>query len=259
MATANRVRPGKPEYYAPVPYVGSPPATIVGQPGPMTLEDLEQRIRETRAAHDETLQKFHQVWYDCGHTWVVTHFLGVGVMKSTTDLWTYHDLMTVHRPKTVIETGTYKGGSALWFAFLMEALQVDGHVWTIDREDYRVCGHPRITFIGGDSRDPALVAALAAEIQYPLLISLDSDHSAQHVYDELVLYAPLCQVGDWLVVEDTNIAWVGEGGDEGARGGIIRYLTEHPGEWRQDVASEKYLLSMHPGGWLQRMAPCSHP
>jgi cephalosporin hydroxylase len=120
----------------------------------------------------------------------------------------------------------------------------------------------------------------------------------------LELYAPLCKVGDWLVVEDTNIGWTdgkehtvtfkGDLGkctcgaqfmsflddakdtvhpylwkqatarltkvkcphdknDMGARGGLIEYMDKHPGEWRQDILSERYLLTMNPGGWLQRV------
>ncbi len=45
-------------------------------------------------------------------------------------------------------------------------------------------------------------------------------------------------VGDWLVVEDTNIAWSmvrdgAEVGDRGARGGLQDYVDGHPGEFRQ--------------------------
>ena len=69
---------------------------------------------------------------------------------------------------------------------------------------------------------------------------------------ELDLYAPACHVGDRLVVEDTNVAWPH---DRGARGALEDYLIAHPGEWRQDILCERYLLSMHPGGWLERVAP----
>ena len=238
------------------------PLTIVDEDVAVSFEELERRILHTREVHGETLQKYHEIWYNAPHTWHYTHFLGVGLMKCPNDLWIYQALMTELRPKTVIETGTYQGGSALWFAYLMDMLGIDGHVYTIDFEDHRKCSHPRITFLTGDSRDVDLRDAVVECLDGPLLVSLDADHSAEHVYKELCLYAPLCKVGDRLIVEDTNIGWApdanGEHGDRGARGGLEDYLTEHQGEWRQDVMCERYLLTMNPGGWLERMAECTH-
>lgn len=241
---------------------GIDPLTIVDCNKTVTFDELAKRIERTRQEHGAVLQQYHEVWYNAPHTWHYTHFLGVGLMKCPNDLWIYQALMHDYRPKTVIETGTYSGASALWFAFLMEMLQIDGgHVYTVDYADQRQCQHSRITFLGGNSVDPELVAGIEEQLpeEGVRLISLDSDHSARHVYDELCLYAPLCRVGDWLVVEDTNIAWSnnaeGIGGDRGAQGGLVDYLNEHPGEFRQDVLCERYLLTMNPGGWLQRIAP----
>lgn len=236
------------------------PLTVVEIDQSVTTEEMEGRVLATRRDHAETLQRYHEVWYNAPHTWHYLHFMGVGMMKCPNDLWMYQTLVFRHRPRTIIETGTYQGASALWLAYLQDMAGIEGgKVFTVDFEDRRQCSHPRITFLGGDSADPALVAALAEQVEGPLLVSLDSDHSAEHVLAELELYAPLCAVGDWLVVEDTNIAWDGEagaGGDRGARGGLEDYLKKHPGEWRQDILAERWLLSMNPGGWLQRMAPC---
>ncbi len=233
-------------------------ATIVEE-GETTVEEMAKLIETTRIEHDETLQAYHQLWYNSPFTWGYTSFLGIGLMKSPNDLWVYQMLMTNLRPTTVIETGTYQGGSALWFAYLMDMLGIDGRVYSVDVEDFRrnpQVLHPKITYMAGDSKNPYVVKAIEDELKPgPRLIVLDADHSAEHVYAELGLYAPLAQVGDWLVVEDTNIAWEI---DRGARGGLQDYMDQHPGEWRQDVLCERYLLTMNPGGWLQRMARCEH-
>jgi cephalosporin hydroxylase len=236
------------------------PLTRIAPETKVTFEELARRIVQTREDHGPLLQQFHEVFYNAPHTWHYTHFLGVGTMKCPNDLWMYQALVSDWKPKTIIETGTYQGASALWFAFLMDMLRVDGgRVYTVDIEDRRKCNHPRITFLEGSSTDPALVEALADEVAAadgPLLVSLDSDHSAAHVRQELELYAPLCRKEDWLVVEDTNIGWDAADpalSDRGARGGLEDYLRVHPGEWRQDVICERYLLTMHPGGWLQKV------
>ncbi len=277
---------------------GVKPATIV-QLGEVSIEHLEGELRRTQEQHGRLLADYHKVWYEASFTWPYTHFLGIGMMKCPNDLWAYQALMTKHKPKTIIETGTYAGASALWFAFLMDMLRIEGgRVFTVDFEDHRTdprIQHPRITFLAGNSVDPTLVEAIKREVDGPVLVCLDSDHSAKHVREELELYAPICKVGDWLVVEDTNIGWsdgkdhtvtfkgdLGKctcgmqfmlmtemrGGEKikcphdkndlGARGGLIEYMDQHPEEWRQDILSERYLLTMNPGGWLQRVGECAH-
>jgi cephalosporin hydroxylase len=236
------------------------PVTVVDDETHCPTEVLIERIQKSRIENGDLLQRYHDLWYESGHTWHYTHFLGVGMMKCPNDIWMYQDLMTKLRPQIVIETGTYQGGSALWFAFLMDMLRIEGgKVLTIDIKDYRktwMVEHPRITFLDGNSVEPEIVDyVMQSWPDGPALVVLDSDHSADHVYNELSVYAPLLRVGDWLVVEDTNIGWEGE---PGARGGVQRYMDEHPGEFVQDILSERYLLTMNPGGWMQRVRACSH-
>lgn len=224
----------------------------------VTPDQMAALVAQTREEHGDLLQAYHQLWYTRNFTWPYTAFLGISLMKAPNDLWVYQDIMAHLRPTTVIETGTYSGGSALWFAFLMDALGIDGTVLTIDIDNHRdqPFTHPKIQFLRGSSIDPAMVRTVARRRKAgPLLVSLDSDHSAAHVLGELRAYAPMTAVGDWVVVEDTNIGWEGPGGDRGARGGIIDYVAEHPGEFVQDILAERYLLTMHPGGWLRRVAP----
>jgi cephalosporin hydroxylase len=284
------------------------PLTVVDDETACPTEVLIERIKQSREQNGDLLQRYHDLWYSSGHTWHYTHFLGVGMMKCPNDIWMYQDLMTKLRPQVVIETGTYQGGSALWFAFLMDMLRIDGGtVVTVDIHNYRktwLVDHPRIDYVLGNSADPETAKNIRLDIEHtalrcekcgnvgsetdengpdrdgdvcpvmhcggilrvrkdligPTLVILDSDHSAEHVYNELTLYAPMLRVGDWLVVEDTNIGWTDNngGGDRGARGGVQDYMDQHPGEFTQDLLSERYLLTMNPGGWMQRVKECEH-
>src|SRR5262245_63261469 len=92
------------------------------------------------------------------------------------------------RPELVVETGTYRGGSAFYLASICDLLGA-GEVVSIDieaiREDYP--DHPRITYLGGrSSTDPDVVAEVCARADGKrTLVVLDSDHSQRHVEDEL--------------------------------------------------------------------------
>lgn len=213
---------------------------------------LENLLRY-REQHFDLLNEFARVWYSAPHTWSSVNVLGVPAMKCPFDLWNYHDLMVRQRPRTVIETGTAYGGSAFWFATLMDVLGItDGQVLTIDIDPDVKKQHPRVSYLTGSSTDPVLVEDVLARATHPLLISLDSEHSAEHVQRELELYAPAVDVGEYLVVEDTNVSWPD---DPGPRGALLAYLDAHPDEFVLDLWCERFLLTMHPEGWLRRRAP----
>jgi len=94
--------------------------------------------------------------------WSETWWLGVQVLKNSLDLWIYQEIMAETRPEVIVETGTYKGGSALYLASICDLLGV-GEVVSVDirpvSDEYP--SHPRITYHGGrSSTDPEVVGAI---------------------------------------------------------------------------------------------------
>src|SRR4051794_27245298 len=88
-----------------------------------------------------------------GHTtWV-----GQPIWQNVLDLWTIQEAISEIRPALLIETGTNRGGSALFYAHLME-LMGHGRVLTIDIERLHSLDHPRIEFVLGDSVSDAVVS-----------------------------------------------------------------------------------------------------
>jgi len=64
----------------------------------------------------------------------------------------------------------------------------------------------KIEFVKGGSTDPKFVAELAKRVKgHKVLVILDSDHSKNHVLNELQAYAPLVNVGSYLIVQDTHV------------------------------------------------------
>jgi cephalosporin hydroxylase len=117
-----------------------------------------------------------------------------------------------------------------------------------------------VTYRVGSSVDPEIVAYAAeraARCDGPVLVLLDSDHHAAHVRAELDAYAPLVTVGSFLVVEDTNVNGrpvlpdFGPGPAEAVEAWLAS-PTEGP-IFQRDALPERYLITMHPGGWLRRV------
>jgi cephalosporin hydroxylase len=86
------------------------------------------------------------------------------------------------------------------------------------------------------------------------MVVLDSDHSATHVFQEIVCYSPLLQVGDYLVVEDTNVngnPTYQEYGP-GPMEAVEKFLSQ-TNEFIIDRRCERFLLTMNPRGYLRRV------
>lgn len=193
------------------------------------------------------------------HMW----YLGIPIQKNPCDLWMMQQLLFEVQPDYVIEAGTLHGGSALYFAHILDGLGLDdARVLTIDIENQcqQAAQLPlwkeKVEFILGSSTDPQIVADIARRVSGKrVLVVLDSDHSRDHVLAELKAYAPMVNPGSYVVVEDTNIDGVPvlpEYGP-GPMLAVEEFLPTDEGKhFVQDVSREAMVLTFNPGGWLKR-------
>ena len=167
----------------------------------------------------------------------------------------YQEIVYETRPELIVETGTYRGGSALYLASLCD-LMGHGEVVSIDvepmREDYP--SHSRITYLAGrSSTDPAVVEEVRARASdRPVLVILDSDHSQAHVEAELAAYASLVPVGCYLIVEDSNIGRIRKDLMPGPLEAVESLLATTD-EFEIDREREKFLITFNPSGYLRRV------
>ena len=80
-----------------------------------------------------------------------TRWLGRPIRQNVLDLWTIQETIATLRPEVIIETGTFEGGSALFYAELLDRLGGAGVVVTIDSAPRSTPTHPRVTYLVGDS------------------------------------------------------------------------------------------------------------
>jgi cephalosporin hydroxylase len=211
----------------------------------------------TKPRAEASTRRFHRLYYDRRpQTWSNTSWLGTKVAKCPLDLWVYQELVHELRPALVVETGTFRGGSALFLASCLDLVD-HGRVVTIDVEPRPGRPpHPRITYLTGSSTDPSILETVQqdAAAADTVLIVLDSDHSYDHVLAELQAYSPLVTEGSYLVVEDTNVNGhpvlpkFGPGPYE-----AVETFLESSTAFVRDREREKFMLTFNPGGWLRRL------
>lgn len=211
-------------------------------------------FRVGRRLDRASIARAHDVLY-ASNAWTEATWLGAQALKNPLDLWVYQEIMAETRPELVVETGTYRGGSALFLASMCDLLG-QGEVVSIDiepmRDDYPQ--HPRITYLAGrSSTDPEVVAEVRARADgRPTLVVLDSNHSQAHVEAELAAYAPLVHVGGYVIVEDSNIGRIREDLMPGPLQAIEVFLAGTD-EFEVDREREKFLITFNPSGYLRRV------
>jgi cephalosporin hydroxylase len=209
----------------------------------------------------EVVEQFHYLYYHAyAQTWMETYWLGVPVHKCPLDLWIYQEIIVAERPDVIIETGTYRGGSALYLSTMCDVVN-RGRVYTIDvNETPDRPEHPRLEYLVGSSTSDEIFAAVQHRIRpgERVLVILDSDHSREHVRRELERYSAFTDVGAHLIVEDTNVNAhpVYHSFGPGPMEAVHDFLADHP-EFSIDHGCEKFFLTFNPRGYLRRNAPSS--
>lgn len=245
--------------------------------GVVEVED-GQRTRRMAFTDPEAFTLVSRTWLRLG--WDVKYvyqftWLGRPVIQLPEDLVRLQEMVYRIKPDVILETGVAHGGSLVFFASLCEAIG-HGRVVGVDveiRPQNRTAieSHalaPRIALIEGSSTDEAVLARVRDSVNGAerVAVLLDSNHSRQHVLDELRLYSELVSVGSYIVVADGimrdlvgaprtepdwdwNNPWHAVADFLAERDGFV---SEPPPRLFDEglVATD---VTYYPGGWLRRV------
>ena len=202
-------------------------------------------------------------------------WMGRPVIQIPDDMVRTQEVIYRLRPDLIIETGIAHGGSLIYYASIMEAMH-HGHVLGVDIEirphnRKAIEAHEmfhRIDMIEGSSVDASTMDQVRAhaEGKETVLVILDSNHTYDHVMQELELYAPLVTKGSYIVSTDgvmRHVADVPRAGENWATDNPANaaedFAARHPEfvieqpEWPFNESTLSKNVTHYPSAWLRRI------
>jgi cephalosporin hydroxylase len=172
---------------------------------------------------DENLKSLTRDWFNNAtkHNYSY-HFewLGRPIIQFPQDIVGTQQLLWQVKPDLIIETGIARGGSLIFYASILELIAQcggpnDAKVLGIDidiraHNKDAILAHPmskRIEMIQGSSIDRSIVEQVKqkAKSAKKVLVCLDSNHTHDHVLQELRHYAPMVSMNSYIIVFDTVV------------------------------------------------------
>lgn len=201
-------------------------------------------------------------------------WMGRPIIQLPDDVLRMQEALYSVKPDVVVETGVAHGGSLVFYATLFRAMG-RGRVVGVDieiRPQNRAAIETHetsdlITLIEGGSTTPAVLDRVRAQIRSgeSVLVILDSNHSRQHVCDELEAYGPLVTPGSYIVATDGIMGDLAgaprsqpDWGINNPRVAAEKFLAEHPEfelappAFPFNEGTLTHRVTYWPGAWLRR-------
>lgn len=206
-------------------------------------------------------------------------WLGRPIIQYPQDLVALQEIIFNTKPDVIIETGIAHGGSLIFYASMLSLLDLlEGRDPSVSKR--KVIGidieirkhnlkaineHPlrqKIDLIEGSSIDKKIFECVRKKLSNDnkVLVSLDSNHTEEHVYEELNLYANLVSKGSYCIVFDTIIQDLPSGSfperpwDKGnnPKTAVEKWILENQDFEVCHSIDNKLLISCAPQGYIKR-------
>jgi cephalosporin hydroxylase len=238
---------------------------LVAVGGLMVFDRSRDRLapagaQDATQPEQKVIENFHKLYYG-SLVWDKNRWLGVRCQQNPNDAWIHQEIIADVKPDFIIETGTLNGGSAALWATILQQVNPNGRIITIDIKDEASEAKKLpivkqyVDFIIGSSTDSAIVSEVKKRVEgRKVLVILDSDHRKDHVLAEMKAYGPLVSAGSYLIVQDTDINGhpVLPNFGPGPMEAVEEFLTWNP-EFKSDANAERLMLTLHPKGYLKRI------
>lgn len=240
---------------------------LVALVGAMVLLGTSQAFQ--RGYFDSCVKERVQRLAQDGHMGgAANHWCGVPIWQFPEDLQLYQEVIHDTKPDVIIETGTYFGGLSVYLASVLEAVNPDAKVLTVDisldnlkhsLKGLDIKGKDRlvqrIVAFEGSSTAPEVIQDMAKHIKpgNKVLVILDSNHTKEHVAKELELYSAFVTPGSYLIVNDTYLeTYAPEWDQAGAMPALREFLAKN-NKFVIDKTRNRFVITCAPDGFLKRV------
>lgn len=199
-------------------------------------------------------------------------WMGRPIIAYPQDMIAMQEIIWTVKPDLILEAGIAHGGSLVYYASLLELIGGEGIVLGLDidvRKHNRdlIEAHPmmkRIQMIEGDSTSLEVANQVyeIAKNKNRILVCLDSNHTHDHVLNELQLYAHLTTIDSYCVVFDTIVEDLPADYMPGGRAwnpgnnpktAVFEFLKSNDNFEIDKSIDNKILISVAPDGYLKRV------
>jgi len=241
------------------------------------IQEIEGHRRAMGLYTKEAFELLSELWLKVGWNEKYAYsftWMGRPLIQLPEDMVRIQEVIYRVKPDVVIETGIAHGGSLVFYASLCRAIG-KGRVIGVDIEirphnRRAIEAHqlaPLITLIEGSSTAPDVVDRVKSCVKprEVVMVILDSNHSKQHVLDELASYCDLVTPGSYIIAADGIMKelhdlprgkpeWLWDNPSDAA----AEFVEEHPEfileqpAWPFNESELSENVTYWPGAWLRK-------
>ncbi|XP_064388803.1 rhamnosyl O-methyltransferase-like [Halichondria panicea] len=177
---------------------------------------------------------------------------GCSILKGADDMVIFHELFWRLRPATVIELGTFTGGSAVWMADMLRLMEVDSTIYSMDielsnlEERVKEIKPSNVHFFEGNSYEieKTFTSEMLQSLPHPWLVIEDAHTNINGIMNHFGSYM---KTGDYFIIKDVHPNLPRDIGKDGSIYGddfetigpsaiieMKKFLSQHANEYAVD-------------------------
>lgn len=238
------------------------------------IEEFEKEVEKNinNIKNDKEMKEISGKWFKKSFSNKYSYnfsWLGRPIIQYPQDIIAMQEIIWKVKPDLIIETGIAHGGSLIFYASMLELLGGERKVIGIDidirehnrKEIEKHKMYNRIEMIQGSSIDSKIINQVKAKAKNykKVLVVLDSNHTHEHVLEELRAYETLVNKESYIVVFDTVVEdlpneyfndrpWDNENNPKTA---VWEFLRENKRFEADNFIDNKLQITVAPNGYLK--------